>query len=274
MAYYVALWNPASEKNPSSELQAVAGKGHHVGSWSCGVNKSIEVGDLIVLRRTGDGARGIVGIGMVKRGSYAESWVHNGEPGRFVDIEWEYKASDPVIDRDDPNVSGCARLWTAMCGGIQLRDDEGASIFAEVRRKTGTPLVPDTSTNDLDVFISYSRANRDIAEGLASDLRARHIKVWWDSDLYAGENFHDAILKAIDSAKAVIVIWSDAAVRSQFVRCEAQRGVDQGKLLPTHVEGFDRKNLPPEFDAIHCVAVDARGMVCSSLERLGVMRKA
>ena len=85
MEYYVALWNPADDKNPTSELPPISGKGRHVGSWSCGVNKSIVVGDRIVLRRTGNGPKGIVGIGYVKRGSYAESWAHNGEAGRFVD---------------------------------------------------------------------------------------------------------------------------------------------------------------------------------------------
>ena len=50
-----------------------------------------------------------------------------------------------------------------------------------------------------DVFISYSKTDRAIAEALADDLRDRGVEVWWDYQLYAGDDFHDAILAALDT---------------------------------------------------------------------------
>jgi len=44
-----------------------------------------------------------------------------------------------------------------------------------------------------DVFISYSKADRAVAEALAADLKARSFDVWWDFELYAGDDFHDMI---------------------------------------------------------------------------------
>ena len=57
-----------------------------------------------------------------------------------------------------------------------------------------------------EVFISYSKQDRLVATALATKLKTWAIEVWWDYDLYAGENFHDTILASIDAAKAVSVV--------------------------------------------------------------------
>jgi hypothetical protein len=68
-----------------------------------------------------------------------------------------------------------------------------------------------------DVFISYSKLDRAVAESLAKDLRRRSVDVWWDFELYAGEDFHDTILAEITVSKAAIVIWSPTAAKSRWV---------------------------------------------------------
>src|SRR5262245_11021275 len=90
-----------------------------------------------------------------------------------------------------------------------------------------------------DVFISYARYDRVAAAALAEDLRKWGVEVWWDDDLYGGDDFHDAIRSAIDASKATIVIWSTAAVASRWVRGEADYADSLGKLIPLHVPGFD-----------------------------------
>src|SRR5262245_5701653 len=82
-----------------------------------------------------------------------------------------------------------------------------------------------------DVFISYSRADKDIARGLADDLTARGLQVWWDLEVYAGQNFQNAILCALDASKVAIVIWSATAVKSAWVRDEATRAAKGAKLI-------------------------------------------
>ncbi len=82
-----------------------------------------------------------------------------------------------------------------------------------------------------DVFISYSKFDRAIAQSLADDLKAEGFDVWWDFELYAGDDFHEMIRAEIAVAKAVVVIWSQTAVASKWVRGEAQEADDDGKLI-------------------------------------------
>ena len=74
-----------------------------------------------------------------------------------------------------------------------------------------------------DVFISYSKAQRSDAEALAEELQTRGFGVWWDSELISGDNFTDVIISELDKARAVVVIWSTASVKSAWVRSEANR---------------------------------------------------
>jgi uncharacterized protein YaaW (UPF0174 family) len=102
-----------------------------------------------------------------------------------------------------------------------------------------------------DVFISYQKANRSDAERLAEELKARGFSVWWDSELYAGYKFPQAIVDELDKAKAVIVLWSDSAVTSDWVRSEAERARTQRKIIAAHVPGFDPLKILPPFGVYH-----------------------
>lgn len=118
-----------------------------------------------------------------------------------------------------------------------------------------------------DVFISYSKSDKAIAEALANDLKARGFDVWWDFDLYAGDDFHDMIRAEIAKAKAVVVIWSQTAVSSKWVRGEAQEADDLGTLIALHAPGFDTKLVPINFRAMHCEPVSSRERIVASIER-------
>ena len=125
-----------------------------------------------------------------------------------------------------------------------------------------------------DVFISYSKADRAVAEALANDLKVRGFEVWWDFALYAGDDFHDMIRAEIAKARAVVVIWSETAVASKWVRGEAEESSDLDTLISTHVPGFDAKRVPLNFRALHCEPVINRDRVVASIEKKGARGKA
>ena len=77
------------------------------------------------------------------------------------------------------------------------------------------------------VFISYSRKDKAMAKALADDLAAAGVPVWWDREIYPGDDFHNAIVTALDQAQVVIVIWSEDAAASPWVRDEARRAARQ-----------------------------------------------
>ena len=131
LTYYVLLWDPGSDKTTYGALAEKSGP--RSGSWSCGNTKGIAQGDKVILRRTGRGLKGVVGIGTVTRGSYESPWAGTGEIGVFVDIDWQKIAEEPFVDRNDPDLSGMDRFWGAQSGGTRIPDDDGATIVAKVQ---------------------------------------------------------------------------------------------------------------------------------------------
>ncbi len=87
-----------------------------------------------------------------------------------------------------------------------------------------------------DVFISYASEDRDRVRPLAEALQARRISVWWDRALVAGDDYANVIERELDAAKVVVVVWTEASVGSTFVRDEAGRAKDQGRLVPVQLD--------------------------------------
>lgn len=86
-----------------------------------------------------------------------------------------------------------------------------------------------------DIFISYAREDRGRAEQLARVFENQGWTVWWDRELFAGPAFSEQIGEALSGAKAVIVLWSQASVASNWVRDEAHNGETRGALIPVRI---------------------------------------
>lgn len=69
-----------------------------------------------------------------------------------------------------------------------------------------------------EVFISYARETEAYARKAADALRGAGFSVWYDEDLPAHRAFSEVIEERLREAKAVIVIWSAEAVKSEWVR--------------------------------------------------------
>ncbi len=100
-----------------------------------------------------------------------------------------------------------------------------------------------------DVFISYASEDRDRVRPLAEALLRRGLSVWWDRALIAGDDYARVIERELAAAKAVIVVWTQSAAESAFVRDEAGRARDQGRLVPVTLE--TGVAIPLGFGAIH-----------------------
>jgi adenylate cyclase len=100
-----------------------------------------------------------------------------------------------------------------------------------------------------DIFISYARSTANQARAAAESLRGLGYSVWLDDDLPSHRAYSDVIEEQLASAKAVVVIWSAEAVKSQWVRSEADRARADNKLVQLVV---DASRLPMPFDQIQC----------------------
>jgi adenylate cyclase len=99
------------------------------------------------------------------------------------------------------------------------------------------------------VFISYARSTAKEAQAVAGALRGLGHEVWLDDEIPAHRAYADVIEERLKAAKAVVVIWSAEAVRSQWVQSEADRAREDGKLVQLKLDGA---RLPMPFDRIQC----------------------
>lgn len=97
-----------------------------------------------------------------------------------------------------------------------------------------------------DVFISYASEDRNRVRPLAEALQSRGFNVWWDRSLAAGQDYTAIIERELKNAKAVIVVWTQSSSASTFVRDEAGRARDEGRLVPVLL---DRVDIPLGFGA-------------------------
>lgn len=100
-----------------------------------------------------------------------------------------------------------------------------------------------------DVFISYASATEAQAHEIAELLRGLGFTVWRDDQLPAHRPYADVIEERLRAAMAVVVVWSADAVRSQWVRAEADMARQGDKLVQIKL---DRTALPLPFNHIQC----------------------
>jgi adenylate cyclase len=100
-----------------------------------------------------------------------------------------------------------------------------------------------------DVFISYARSTAAEAQQVAEALRTLGYGVWRDDEIPAHRAYADVIEERLRSAKAVVVIWSAEAAKSEWVRSEAERAREDRKLVQLSLDGA---KLPMPFDQIQC----------------------
>jgi len=82
-----------------------------------------------------------------------------------------------------------------------------------------------------DIFISYARSTEAQARHITVALRAQGYGVWRDDELPAHGAYAEVIEERLKSARAVVVIWSAEAVKSQWVRAEANVAREAGTLV-------------------------------------------
>ncbi len=90
-----------------------------------------------------------------------------------------------------------------------------------------------------NVFISYARSDIDRVRPLADALAAHGLTVWWDQQMQSGDEFSAAIERELNAADAVIVCWSDAGVKSRWVRDEATIAARLGKMKAVSLDGVE-----------------------------------
>ena len=104
-----------------------------------------------------------------------------------------------------------------------------------------------------EVFISYSREDKELAAHLSSKLESKGLSVFWDHKIEIGESWRKVLRRELENAKCIIVIWSNNSLKSNWVMEEAQIGLDRNILVPITI---DSVNPPLGFRGIQTAVLD------------------
>jgi hypothetical protein len=117
-----------------------------------------------------------------------------------------------------------------------------------------------------DVFVSYAREDEPQARSVAEALRTHGYHVWRDEDLPAHRPYAEVIEERLNSARAVVVLWSTEAIKSHWVRAEADTARALGTLVQVSLDGTIPK-MP--FNQIQCADLKRRCGLCRLAKAAG-----
>jgi hypothetical protein len=116
-----------------------------------------------------------------------------------------------------------------------------------------------------DIFISYSKSDHALALKLSAFLESEGWTVWWDKSLGAADLYRDEIMKQLAAARAVITIWSENSIKSDWVRAEAGRAKAEGKLVPVKTPELTYADIPLPFGEMHTENVSSTDLIRAAI---------
>lgn len=89
-----------------------------------------------------------------------------------------------------------------------------------------------------DIFVSYASADKAIADAICAALESQKIRCWIaPRDFPAGSTFPEAIVRAIEDCRGLVIVFSSNANKSQQINREVERAVSKGKfIVPFRIE--------------------------------------
>jgi TolB-like protein len=87
------------------------------------------------------------------------------------------------------------------------------------------------------LFLSYAHGDHAQAQRLAGALQRAGYTVWWDALIEGGTRYAHTIDEALRTVDAVLVLWSERSIESDWVRDEAAQGRDRHRLVPLSLDG-------------------------------------
>jgi hypothetical protein len=109
---------------------------------------------------------------------------------------------------------------------------------------------------DLFLFVSHVAENRDSAVEIVDELERRGTRCWIaPRDVRPGESFDDQIAEAIETSRAMLLIFSDLCNDSEYIRREVTvAGESQKTIIPFRIEDVrPRKGLRVRLSDLHWI---------------------
>lgn len=103
--------------------------------------------------------------------------------------------------------------------------------------------------NPIEVFLSYSNADKPLATVLASALEKSGVNIWWDAYLDATAPFEETVKNVLLRTEIIVGILTRTSIQSPWVRWELGQAHENGlRVVPLLADGLQKNDLPPPFD--------------------------
>jgi len=113
-----------------------------------------------------------------------------------------------------------------------------------------------------DVFVSYARPDRSLVEELGRRLEGLGLSVFYDTKVAPGDNWESRIEEEYRNARMVVVLWSDNAAASEWVKTETQLAVRAWSGDRLFLVRLDGAPLPTGLGGLQAVeAATASGSI-------------
>jgi WD40 repeat protein len=106
-----------------------------------------------------------------------------------------------------------------------------------------------------DVFLSYKREDQQVARQVAADLEAEGFSAFFDVRIEVGDSWDATIERELNTARAVVVLWSPKSRESQWVRRESREAMARRILCPAMIA---RCKVPLEFSDLQAADLIGR----------------
>jgi hypothetical protein len=162
-----------------------------------------------------------------------------------------YFCNAPVPLSDNENLDQIRRVIEfkdeLKATGYYWREYTDSGEFSSVARHDLTRFLATFKADDKEVFISYASQDSDRVRIIADVFITEGINTWYDtSKLTGGDDWVKRIAEAIEAADTLVLIASQAAVDSKWVRRELDFADQREKQIIPVV--FDDVKWPSWFD--------------------------
>ncbi len=164
-------------------------------------------------------------------------------------LKWEEQKRNPCILLRGYNLRH-AKDW--LYRAEQKKQHQATSLQTEfINESSRQPPAP-----SLDVFISYSRSDSDLARLLNDELQIRGGKTtWFDQESIAsGADFQQEINQGIESADNFLFIISPRSINSPYCKDEVEYAAKLKKRVITVLyQGVNTADLHPELGKVQWI---------------------
>lgn len=173
-------------------------------------------------------------------------------------------------DRVDDLIQGACDLNPGNTALHQLGQEWRAALVSQAAVQSVAAPTPNPPVGrvSIDLFLSYSRKDRDAMHLVFDALHTAGLSVWTDEGLEPGtQSWQEAITEALSQAKAMVVLLSPNANASIWVKREIGFAQARGKgVFPLLISGDDASSVP--INLIDVQRVDGRKNLDAAIDHV------